>query len=589
MALTPEVQLELERLCNAGDSGDKLVRSYNSPKMVGVHCSNREGYGLNVMDVKELMEGILSVGFVASRVQAVCVELESADRRLSADFNEKLLQSAGGALGQQDAPLKYASLAGSHTNFVLRLFLDSVRCDHPEVAVDGALCLQRLKAKDIALYNACMQGLRWEVISAVVAKKVPKVLELVQRAFTAQSMSHGEPAAVQREHAFDVHDIKGSVQQFSRFRHGLLKCAYVRQNVAEQNVRAMFAKNARADVALADSIMCEMASMLQRLDEEHRSAHSLQTATGLTEMALCGHAVSLRGEGKKYKTLQGIAHDWCLVARLVTGVDFGTPWREYAEQEASAASADAMRELDAEGRLKDAGALLAELGFRSGVWADVQEFVGGAWAVFQPKSAPIFTQTDKFPPSSNGEFNAAYIHALIMQELFDLNSQHEGQGWEKLSIQCKPTKAVTATAYIPKRKLTLLPATFRVSMMPKNKKGGQGFEVLTASPTHSFWAQPVVQLGDADGKQGFITPMWFVQACGEEGDANMAIHHIPAKSDKHIRIPIMKNLKDLHEGDMLLFHKPKDTPAVAKLAISPSKRTAPVDAQHKQAKASKNK
>ena len=446
----------------------------------------------------------------------------------------------------------------------------------------------------------------------------------------------------------------------------------MRQNVAEQNVRAMFAKNARADVALADSIMCEMASMLQRLDEEHRSAHSLQTATGLTEMALCGHAVSLRGEGKKYKTLQGIAHDWCLVARLVTGVDFGTPWREYAEQEASAASADApaagaslmshvcirlyglfqpagvlrcrrspaleislnavwvyfkpcncclrMRELDAEGRLKDAGALLAELGFRSGVWvrrkatkeegviddikdgkvrldmgqgimakADVQEFVGGAWAVFQPRSAPIFTQTDKFPPSSNGEFNAAYIHALIMQELFDLNSQHEGQGWEKLSIQCKPTKAVTATAYIPKRKLTLLPATFRVSMMPKNKKGGQGFEVLTASPTHSFWAQPVVQLGDADGKQGFITPMWFVQACGEEGDANMAIHHIPAKSDKHIRIPIMKNLKDLHEGDMLLFHKPKDTPAVAKLAISPSKRTAPVDAQHKQAKASKNK
>ena len=199
MALTPEVQLELERLCNAGDSGDKLVRSTQEimnllrqhglaheatipPKMVGVHCSNREGYGLNVMDVKELMEGILSVGFVASRVQAVCVELESADRRLSADFNEKLLQSAGGALGQQDAPLKYASLAGSHTNFVLRLFLDSVRCDHPEVAVDGALCLQRLKAKDIALYNACMQGLRWEVISAVVAKKVPKVLELVQRA-----------------------------------------------------------------------------------------------------------------------------------------------------------------------------------------------------------------------------------------------------------------------------------------------------------------------------------------------------------------------------------------------------------------------
>ena len=161
-----------------------LAHSATIPaKRIGVHHRNREGYGINVVDVQDLMHGMLSVGFCFSRVQAICVELPGADVQQCQDFNGRLLSTAGGALGHQDnTAIKHASIAGSHTNFVLRLFLDGVPSGHPDVSVEGALCLERLKMKDPSLHKACVEGLRWEVIQAVVAEQVPKTIEVIQRA-----------------------------------------------------------------------------------------------------------------------------------------------------------------------------------------------------------------------------------------------------------------------------------------------------------------------------------------------------------------------------------------------------------------------
>ena len=292
------------------------------------------------------------------------------------------------------------SIAGSHTNFVLRLFLDGVPSGHPDVSVEGALCLERLKMKDPSLHKACVEGLRWEVIQAVVAEQVPKTIEVIQRAgnTTLHRPEHelqcmlrmhslwrakraagltadyaairkqalasqpqcsssmpsmfvfllrhcgGEEAPLLEETQRFVrsnspsnrclpapvwaqlsHDVKGSVQQFSPFRHGLLKCAYVRQNITETTARAMSAKTNRPSLAAAEDIMCEMSRMALGLSEEVRSRHALVTATSLTEMAMCSFVLGLRhaqGE-KQWKSLQAIARDWVQVVRIVTGKDLG--------------------------------------------------------------------------------------------------------------------------------------------------------------------------------------------------------------------------------------------------------------------------
>ena len=47
------------------------------PKLVGVHPSNRDGYGVNPQDVLDLVGSIVDVGFVG-RVRAVGVEVEAS-------------------------------------------------------------------------------------------------------------------------------------------------------------------------------------------------------------------------------------------------------------------------------------------------------------------------------------------------------------------------------------------------------------------------------------------------------------------------------------------------------------------------------
>ncbi|CAJ1396261.1 unnamed protein product [Effrenium voratum] len=755
--MSPELKEELTRLCEAGDSGEKLVcvaqqimqllrqnglaHSATIPaKRIGVHHRNREGYGINVVDVQDLMHGMLSVGFCFSRVQAICVELPGADVQQCQDFNGRLLSTAGGALGHQDnTAIKHASIAGSHTNFVLRLFLDGVPSGHPDVSVEGALCLERLKMKDPSLHKACVEGLRWEVIQAVVAEQVPKTIEVIQRAgnTTLHRPEHelqcmlrmhslwrakraagltadyaairkqalasqpqcsssmpsmfvfllrhcgGEEAPLLEETQRFVrsnspsnrclpapvwaqlsHDVKGSVQQFSRFRHGLLNCAYVRQNITETTARAMSAKTNRPSLAAAEDIMCEMSRMALGLSEEVRSRHALVTATSLTEMAMCSFVLGLRhaqGE-KQWKSLQAIAHDWVQVVRIVTGKDLASPWKEFAQGDDAASSGNnptkpilshvcmehplhncyvdgqnvynpahvpctamhmhafRMRELNADGSLKEPAVLLQEMGFEAGahvrrratkeegvlddikggmVRVDmgggilakvaIEEFLQGGWVIFSPKAGPVYLHDPTIaPPSSNDEYKAQHLLATIVCQVHDMGSELELQNWDLLQIQTKPNKTVSAKDKISRGKLVLVPCSCKVVCLPKAKsKKGPGFEVLTSSPTHTFWITPMVQLPSEDGKgqQPFVHPVWFLQASSDEQDVNMQLHYVSCKSDKTIRIPILKNTKDLQAGDMLLYLKSKEEKAVPLLATSPQKRSAEEASPKKKAKA----
>ena len=206
MSLSAEIKVQLQSFLQEAADGDKLVKVVENtldylrkhhlvstmklePKLVGVHPSNRDGYGVNPQDVLDLVDSIVDVGFVKGRVHAVGVEVESQHVR---DWNSSLFASANGFLGSMEPNLlKVTSICGSHTNSALRLFLDAVPHSNEIVCTGGRLSLEMLKARDPAFYEAAIDGLSWDVISATVAQELPEILDLISRSGNT-SLQRGE-------------------------------------------------------------------------------------------------------------------------------------------------------------------------------------------------------------------------------------------------------------------------------------------------------------------------------------------------------------------------------------------------------------
>lgn len=177
-ALSPTLIAQIDRLVQKFEQGHNLVKIGQQilellrseghvqrltlpPKCVGVHPANRDGMGISARDCDALLDDILSIGFVSNRVNAVATEVCSDEQRL---WNERLVSAAGGSLGEcRGQELKALSLSASHTNFCLRIMLDSVRM------------------KDAAFHEAATKGLTWDVIPKVVIDQWPCLPALIQQ------------------------------------------------------------------------------------------------------------------------------------------------------------------------------------------------------------------------------------------------------------------------------------------------------------------------------------------------------------------------------------------------------------------------
>ena len=96
------------------------------------------------------------------------------------------MHGAGGQLGEMNGEqLKVVSLAGSHTNFMLRLIAQGAPHESSVCSVGGRLNLELVDQRDPALARYARQGLQWEVLSRQVAEQWPSFLDLVQSAMNA--------------------------------------------------------------------------------------------------------------------------------------------------------------------------------------------------------------------------------------------------------------------------------------------------------------------------------------------------------------------------------------------------------------------
>ena len=206
MAIPDDVVKKVKSIISDAEEGERFVKSVHSAlkelegsghlykmlihcRHVGCHPQNRDGSGINGIDVHGLLDDIVTAGFVQDRVSAIAVEVGDNSELV---FNQTLVEAHGGQLGSMDtSQLKVLSLAGSHTNFVMRLFDQEVVHDNEKVCANGKLSKEMLARHDPQFHEAVISGYQWRVLSSHVTKQIPELLTMVQRTGNA-TLARGE-------------------------------------------------------------------------------------------------------------------------------------------------------------------------------------------------------------------------------------------------------------------------------------------------------------------------------------------------------------------------------------------------------------
>ena len=731
MALRPEVHARLVEMLNEAQEGDKMVRvvqdvmtflkQHNlvvqmrlSPMHVGVHPCNRDGYGLNSLDVHDLIDSIVDVGFVPGRVGAVGAEIEDDAVRT---WNERLVHSAAGLLGTVDgSALKVVSLCGSHTNFALRCFAQQVAHESEHVSISGHLSLERLQKRDPAFHQAVSDGLLWDVIAAPVARAFPELLALVSRSGNA-SLQRGEhelqvlrrlhasytrmsqsgenpsfanikkqvlsskPACASSVPAMYTFCMKASggadgallseTEAYVRsqcpstrqlgpdmwealggecrgqstvpvafFRHAVMKLAYLRQCVAVTDVKKMFGKDLFGKVKEADELMTKVRAIVRDVAGAHwlKDPKMIQ-AMAFQDMAMASMVLGIKvKEEKRWQKIQGVAHDFILLASNITGIQLPSQWAAEAEETKAASDSAAaagsggpsnqlLMELNADGTLKEPEKLLeaqglvvnsfvrrrvekntvgkiteikndtvyVELASGSRAKVKINDMLQGDWVLHTPKAeAEILKDLGRFAPDAHVDFQAALMVAQLSLRLAEFAKKHGGHDGT-LDLRLKPSKMLMATRSIAKGKLLLAPATTKVAHRPASAPApAASHEVNTpwSLDDRRFWLASSCVLprdeGDDESQRAkpLVVPFFYVQYTELEGQGNVELQYL---ADGKFKFPVFKNVVAIKEGDAIMCYKAKSGNKAQPLDMSPQapKRKAAKDAAAPKKKASK--
>lgn len=81
--------------------------------------------------------------------------------------------------------IRFATIAGSHSNQVLRMWHYGLPHSSPKLTTNGRLSMELLERNDGAYFQAVKDGCSWEVVSGLVAREFPGFAALAQSAANA--------------------------------------------------------------------------------------------------------------------------------------------------------------------------------------------------------------------------------------------------------------------------------------------------------------------------------------------------------------------------------------------------------------------
>jgi hypothetical protein len=149
-----------------------------NPAFIGVHRLNRDGYGVNPIDVHSLLTDIADCGWCDEEVFAVCSDATEDCK----DFNMKLMESSNGKLPlfPNTESIKNVSLSASHTNQALRCILAEMDHGDTRLCMNSKLNIAKVMSFDKGMADAACNGLTWLVIPASLLAKHDGLAQLLQ-------------------------------------------------------------------------------------------------------------------------------------------------------------------------------------------------------------------------------------------------------------------------------------------------------------------------------------------------------------------------------------------------------------------------
>ncbi|CAK9086916.1 unnamed protein product [Durusdinium trenchii] len=212
MAVSPEALNEIQAALKQANEGQLVQACHNLmaaltrhhllrssvllPDEVACHPENRDGFGLSGHDVHALLHGLSEVGWDSRETNPICSEVGSNHADVLS-FNQELVRSSGGLLPEVvPTSMRYASLAGSHTNAALRALRHEVKLpqDHGSgpLALEGKLSMARARSHDPQLYKAAEEGMIWRIVSkeAAAIEGVPQLIQAASN--TSGHLQRGE-------------------------------------------------------------------------------------------------------------------------------------------------------------------------------------------------------------------------------------------------------------------------------------------------------------------------------------------------------------------------------------------------------------
>ncbi|CAL1159028.1 unnamed protein product [Cladocopium goreaui] len=164
-------------------------------RWIGVHESNRDGTGISPDHVQKLCLDFFEFGYVPSASRRICIELGTGDR-CSDDtraYNDKLVQQSNNLLPPIKDKLRFATIAGSHSNQVMRMWFYGMEHASEKLTTGGRLSSEILQRSDSLYWQAVHQGVEWEIISSLVPATWKHFASLASSAAnSAQQVSQGE-------------------------------------------------------------------------------------------------------------------------------------------------------------------------------------------------------------------------------------------------------------------------------------------------------------------------------------------------------------------------------------------------------------
>ena len=375
-----------------------------------------------------------------------------------------------------------------------------------------------------------------------------------------------------------------------------MKLAYAKEVASAADAKKMMHKDMLTEVRAADGIMHQWRQLAEGLPDQGKdllAKPEMITALSFADMHLIGFVLKLPVDVRQYSSKEALAHDVVVIMRGICGQHLDSPWEAHAMQQKAAEDTSspkvvAMRELNPDGTVKQPVTLLEDAGFKVGSWcrrkSDGQSgqivscqggkvqlkqpdgnlgkvvldvFLGGDWTVFTPKPEPVLiTDVLQYAPSKHPDFEKQQMQAIMMLDMFDLQAKHEANSMlARLHMHLKPQKKVVAVAKIPKMKLTLVPCSLQLKHGAKVPD--DCFEVLPPVADMHFWSAPMLVLPKAEGDPGFANFAFMIQTTHDEDVGNMEVSYIKSQRMSKIQLPVLKNHREITEGESLFIYKPK--------------------------------